>query len=306
MNRYGASVFRAGVVGVLLHGPLAIFPLAILPLAAQGSLVPGGSAPSGAGTGNVQSVPLAPPPGLAAPVPPPAETRPADNPAATQTPPAGAGQPPAIASPPVAAPAISAPPIAIPAVPPPAAAVEPVPNAAPPVVQSGPVDPNSTLAGKPGDAVNVDDLTLAPKNAAVSTGKSTWDEGPKTLADTFARMRAEAEKAGVKVAGRPLAIFVETDDVSFRFEAFLPIDRIPDNRDLLGPDIRISQTPAGRALRFVHKGPYDDVDSTYEVITAYLDTKGITVRDAFIEEYVGDLKDSSEAGFEVNIYVVPR
>lgn len=278
-TRHAASVLRVRLVAALLLAlPCVVFPPAIIKLAAQGSLVPGGSAPSGAGTGSVQSVPLAPPPGLAppaAPAPPPAVAAP-DAPAlaAPQTPPA-----------------------------PPAPAAAPVPPAA---ATASPLDPNSTLAAKPGDTVNVDDLELQPKNAAVTTGKSTWDDGPRTLANAFARMRAEADKAGVKVAGRPLAIFVETDDSSFRFEAFLPIDRIPDNRDLMGPDIRFSQTPAGRALRFFHKGPYDDVDSTYEVITAYLDAKGITVRDAFVEEYVGELKDASSAAFEMNIYVMPR
>ena len=267
--------------------PAAILIMLASPLAAQGSLVPGGTPRSGAGTGTVESTPLAPPPGTApAPViaPPLAPAAPAPEAPAASAP----QTPPVIATPPVAAPPVIA---------------------APPVVMApsvGMVDPNSTLAGKPGDTVNADDLVLAPKNAAVSTGRSTWDDGPKTLGETFARMRAEADKAGVKVAGRPLAIFVETDDAGFRFEAYLPIDRIPDNREQMGPDIRFSQTPEGRALRFVHRGPYDDVDSTYEVITAYLDAKGITVRDAFVEEYLGELKDSSEPGFELNIYVTPR
>jgi effector-binding domain-containing protein len=247
---------------------------------AQASIVPGGSASPA--TGPVQSAPLAPPPGMVAPAVPvevkpaeikPAEVKTAEPPAATaiQTP-----SPPAIAAPPV--------------------------TATPPSL----IDPNSTLAGKPGDSVNVDDLTLVARTAAISTGRATWDDGPKTLAATFARMAADAEKAGVKVAGRPVAIFVETDDTAFRYEAYLPIDRIPEGRDLMGAETRFGQTPAGRALRFSHKGPYDDVDSTYEAITAYLDAKGITVRDAFIEEYVGELKDSAEANFEVNIYVQPR
>jgi effector-binding domain-containing protein len=180
------------------------------------------------------------------------------------------------------------------------------PAAAPPATAARPVDPDATLAGKPGDSGNVDDLTLVARPAAMSGGRSSWDDGAKNLAAAFARMRGEIEKAGAKVAGRPFAIFVETDDNAFRFEAFLPIDAAPAGRDSFSAETRIAQTPEGRALRFIHQGPYDDVDSTYEAITAYLDAKGINVRDAFIEEYVGELKDSADAKFEVNIYVQPR
>jgi effector-binding domain-containing protein len=47
-------------------------------------------------------------------------------------------------------------------------------------------------------------------------------------------------------------------------------------------------------LRFVHRGPYDDIDSTYETVTAYLDAKNIEVKDFFVEEYVSDLRACQE------------
>jgi effector-binding domain-containing protein len=255
---------------------LTLAPFLALPALAQTSIVPGQSPPSGAGTGTVESQPLAPPPGTAPPA------------AAPEQKPAESAQPATPASPPAVPPAAAPPP------------------AAPPVVAAKPVDPNATLAGKPGDSGNVDDLTLVARPAAMTGGRSSWDDGAKNLAAAFTRMRGEIEKAGAKVAGRPFAIFVETDDNAFRFEAFLPIDAAPAGRDSFSAETRIAQTPDGRALRFIHQGPYDDVDSTYEAITAYLDAKGINVRDAFIEEYVGELKDSADAKFEVNIYVQPR
>jgi effector-binding domain-containing protein len=265
---------------------IAWLALALAPPAlAQTSIVPGQSPPSGAGTGSVESQPLAPPPGASPPL---------SAPAAPEPKPAESAQPATPSVPPVAPPVVATPPVATPA------------PAAPPVVAARPADPNATLAGKPGDSGNVDDLTLVARPAAMTGGRSSWDDGAKNLAAAFTRMRGEIEKAGAKVAGRPFAIFVETDDNAFRFEAFLPIDAAPAGRDSFSAETRIAQTPEGRALRFIHQGPYDDVDSTYEAITAYLDAKGINVRDAFIEEYVGELKDSADAKFEVNIYVQPR
>ena len=38
----------------------------------------------------------------------------------------------------------------------------------------------------------------------------------------------------------------------------------------------------------MHKGAYDEIDTTYETITTYLDAKDIVAKDAFIEEFAAD------------------
>jgi effector-binding domain-containing protein len=225
----------------------------------------------------VQSAPLAAPPA------PPAQTSvPLPGPPVAVAPPAGT--PPAAS----VAPAQSVP-------------VPPVPAIAAPVI-----DPNSLLAGGRGDNVNVDELMLNSKPAVMITGQANWDTSMNTLAKVFDRLKSEAEKAGLRVAGRPLTLFVETDDTKFRYEAMIPVDRVIEGQAGIGPDIRFVQTPRGKHLRFTHKAPYDDIDSTYEVLTAYLDAKGLTVRDAFLEEYVSELSDSDKPEFELNVYVQPQ
>ncbi len=179
-----------------------------------------------------------------------------------------------------------------------------MPPALPPAAVPDP-DRNGTLAGTPGDPLNVDPLALPAKPALVISGQTTWDKGFETLTETFRRLDGEAARLGLKVAGRPLTYFAETDDMGFRYDAMLPVDRAPEV-GAPGAGIRAGQTPQGNALRFTHKGPYDDVDTTYEGITAYLDAKGVIVRDQFIEEYVNDARDSADPNFEINIYVQPR
>ena len=53
-------------------------------------------------------------------------------------------------------------------------------------------------------------------------------------------------------------------------------------------DIAVGQAPSGKALKFVHRGSYDAMDSTYEAITNYLDDKQLEAKDVFVEEYVSD------------------
>jgi effector-binding domain-containing protein len=158
----------------------------------------------------------------------------------------------------------------------------------------------------PGDPLDVAEVTLPGKPAAVLSGESTWEEGFANLKTAFAKIEAELGQAGLAPAGRPIASFVETDDAGFHYEAMIPIERAPEGRPALGADIRFGRTPEGKAYHFVHKGPYEDIDSTYETITAYLDSKGIVAKDVFIEEYVTDLTDKDDDNLEINIFVQPR
>lgn len=181
----------------------------------------------------------------------------------------------------------------------------PVPAPAPPQQTSTP-DPNATLAGKPGDPSDVDEIQLTAKPALVLSGQASWDQGFQRLSESFKTLREEAAKAGLRVAGRPLTLFAETDDNGFRFEAMLPVERAPDAAAPLGNGVKAGSTLSGQALRFVHTAPYDDIDSTYETITAYLEAKNIVVKDAFLEEYVNDLNDPLDPNLQINVYVQPK
>lgn len=279
----------------------------------------------------VEAAPLAPPPGAAvpppagpaqaAPVQAPGTRPPADNltpppvplPAPPVIPPPAPGQPapstPGLqASPPPPPPAPPPPPVPAPANPgAPPAPLLPAPPVTPQQRQSTVApDPNATLAGKRGDPSDADEIQLVPKPVLTLAGQASWDQGFQRLSESFRILREQAVRAGLAVAGRPLTLFVETDDNGFRFEAMLPVDRSPDPAAPLGNGIRAGMTPAGAALRFVHTAPYDEIDATYETITAYLEAKNIKVKDAFLEEYVSELTDPADPNLEINVYVQPQ
>jgi effector-binding domain-containing protein len=164
----------------------------------------------------------------------------------------------------------------------------------------------TTLFPNPGDQTDVDEGVLPAKPAAVLAGASNWDDAFNNLKGAFARIESELGKAGIAPTGRPLAVFVHTDDNGFRYEAMVPIAQAPEGRGELTPEIKFGKTPEGKSFRFVHKDAYDEIDGTYETITAYLDAKDIEAQDAFIEEYVSDFTDAQDTNFEVNIYVQPK
>ena len=121
--------------------------------------------------------------------------------------------------------------------------------------------------------------------------------------EAFGKINAELAKANVAATGKPLSVFVETDDNGFRYEAMVPIAQAPAGKQALGNGVEFSQSPAGKAIKFQHRGAYDDIDSTYEAITAWLDEKGLEATNIFVEEYLNDVKTSDDTSLEVDIYV---
>ncbi|SED57078.1 GyrI-like small molecule binding domain-containing protein [Rhizobiales bacterium GAS188] len=221
--------------------------------------------------GPVDSAPL-PPPGGSAPV---AQS---PSPSAPQPAPEAQGTPPT--------------PTPVPAAP-----------AAPP--QQSADAANATLGPAPADPGTPDDLTIAPKPEAYIVGEASWDDALPTIRNAQKKVKDALDKAGVKIGGRPLTRFVKTGDEKFSYEIGYPIEP-PTSQPSLPPEVKLGTTPSGSAVRFTHHGSYDDIDGTYEAITVDLDAKGIEVNDAFLEEYLNDIADSSDANLEVYIYVFKK
>jgi effector-binding domain-containing protein len=121
--------------------------------------------------------------------------------------------------------------------------------------------------------------------------------------DTFDKIRTAMNKAGLQAGGRPIAVFINTDDQGFHFDAMIPLVAAPSGMQQLTPDIRIGASPSGKAMKFQHRGAYDDIDSTYEAITAFLDEKDLEAKDFFVEEYLNDIRESDDENLAVDIYV---
>jgi effector-binding domain-containing protein len=65
----------------------------------------------------------------------------------------------------------------------------------------------------------------------------------------------------------------------------------------------IGKSPDGTALKFVHRGSYDNMDNTYEAITNHLDDKKLEAKDTFIEEYITDPLKTAEDKLVINVFV---
>ena len=153
---------------------------------------------------------------------------------------------------------------------------------------------------QPGDAFG-EEVTLPERTIVYLKGQSKWDAAFETLVDAFKSLNEYLAKQGIKPAGPAMTIYTETDDAGFSFEAAVPIAAAPDSPPK--GDIAIGQAPSGKALKFVHRGSYDAMDSTYEAITNYLDDKHLEAKDLFIEEYATDPVKTDAENLVVNVFV---
>jgi effector-binding domain-containing protein len=205
-------------------------------------------------------------------------------------------------------PAPSASPAASPSpAPSPAPSAVPVP---PPAETKSPADAPTaekapTPAPPPAASVQTADpfgeeFTLESKKVVVMKGTANWDAAFDTLIDSFKALTALLDKQGIKATGNSMIVYTSTDDTGFTYLAQIPVDQDVKN---LAKDMSMGKSPEGKALKFVHRGSYDNMDNTYEAITNHLDEKKLEAKDTFIEEYITDPLKTAEDKLVINVYV---
>jgi len=173
------------------------------------------------------------------------------------------------------------------------------PQATPTAPEAKPAAPGPQGEGSTGETVNV-----PARPFAYIEGKADRDEIYSAILGSLGLVRRDMDKANLVPAGRPIAVFLESDDTGFKYHAGYPLAAAPEGKTSLSDAVKIGQTASGKAMRFEHQGAYSDIDATYDAITAYLDEKGIDAQDSFVEEYANDVKDPDDPTLQVNIYVL--
>jgi len=211
-----------------------------------------------------------------------------------------AAAPPATTTPAAPAPAASETPArAPPATPAPAAGPSAAPAAPPAAAETPATPPPAAAPLQTADAFG-EQITLTPKTVVIVRGTANWDSAFDTLIDSFKSLSALLDKQGIKPAGNSMIVYTSTDDTGFTFLAEIPVDQDPKN---LTKDMTMGKSPEGKALKFVHRGSYDNMDNTYEAITNHLDDKKLEAKDTFIEEYITDPLKTAEDKLVINVYV---
>jgi effector-binding domain-containing protein len=172
--------------------------------------------------------------------------------------------------------------------------------AAPSLAQAPPPPAPAAPQPKPGDPFG-EEVTLAAKTIVFSKGSANWDSAFDTLVEAFKNVYGAMQKQGLRPAGPAMTIYTATDDTGFEYQAGVPVAEEP--KGPLPEGLAVGKSPDGRALKFIHRGSYDAMDSTYEAITNHLDEKRLEARDLFVEHYVTDPLTTPEDNLVIEVYV---
>jgi effector-binding domain-containing protein len=144
-------------------------------------------------------------------------------------------------------------------------------------------------------------ITLTEKNIVYASGTGDWDKAYQTLMEAFKTVQVFLDSKGIKPSGPAMTIYTAIDDMTFNFQAAMPVAEPPKGPS---PDkIGIGMSPGGKALKFVHRGSFDEMMATYDAISHYAEENQISAKEILVEEYVSDFLTTPADKLVINIFV---
>jgi effector-binding domain-containing protein len=156
-------------------------------------------------------------------------------------------------------------------------------------VQTQPVDPFGL------------EVALTDKPILYISGTGEWDTAYETLVEAFKSLQVYLDKSGIKSTAPAMTIYTAMDDVSFNFQAAIPVAAAPTNPPQ--GNIGAGTSPAGKMLKFVHRGSFETMAMTYDAISHYVEEKQLSTKELLVEEYVTDFVSSPPDKLVINIFV---
>lgn len=166
------------------------------------------------------------------------------------------------------------------------------------VGQAAPAPPAASQA-QSGDLAG-EEVTMVEQTIVYAEGSAAWNNAFETIVNGLKSIYAFLEKENIGATGPAMTIYMSTDDSGFKFRVAVPVAQPPAG---LAAGLSAGKSPAGKALKYVHRGPYDTLDATYEAITNQLDEKGLEAQDLFVEVYRTDPRTTAPDNLVVEVFV---
>jgi DNA-binding transcriptional MerR regulator len=143
------------------------------------------------------------------------------------------------------------------------------------------------LEGRPTELV-VEHRTLPALDVLAVRGVVTWDETEAWLDQSFARLHAALDAAGLEPAGPDGALYPTGFFEAHAGEllAFVPVPNPVD----AGEGLEAVTLPAVAVAVAVHEGSFDEIDRTYATLGAHVASRAIGAPGAIREHYLDDTR----------------
>jgi AraC family transcriptional regulator len=119
------------------------------------------------------------------------------------------------------------------------------------------------------------------------------------LSECFGKLYGHGRKAGLPIAGWPVARYLSVGPGLWTVEAAMPVATAAKGEGEMEPGM----LPAGPAALGIHAGPYEQLPETYAAIEKWMDANGVRPGGAPWESYVTDpAQHPDPAGWKTEVY----
>ena len=121
------------------------------------------------------------------------------------------------------------------------------------------------------------------------------------MGEAFSAIGAFIGSAGLAPAGPPIAVYRDWDGGKMKIDVGFPVSAA-DTAKARG-EVTAGQTPSGKALKVVHRGPYAKLRETYGALENYMSKAGYAMPALAWEVYLSDPDTTPEADLVTEIYM---
>lgn len=133
------------------------------------------------------------------------------------------------------------------------------------------------------------------------------DFRPQAIADVMAAawsvMRAFLAKRRVRPCGPPVVRYHDWNIATGKITFDLGYPVAASAVAKASGEVRAGRTPAGKALKAVHRGPYMTIPETYRAMAAHMEAAHIAMPSTSWEVYVSDPDTTPQADLLTEVYM---
>lgn len=138
------------------------------------------------------------------------------------------------------------------------------------------------------------DILFVPLNPHEASGGV--DEG---LAAAYREISALMESQSIEMLSQPMSISRSWDAENYEIDAAIPVSSTEVE---LSGNVRAGQSPSGRAVRVIHRGPYSRMPSSYAKLAAYMAVHGMREGRVSWEQYISNPGQTAPEDTITHIY----
>jgi effector-binding domain-containing protein len=176
--------------------------------------------------------------------------------------------------------------------------------------------PPADFSGLDVDIVEAEavDILYVDSDADLNSADLNSADLTASLAEAYREITAYMAARNIERAAQPLAITRVRPAGGYQVEAAIPVV-LPEpaaggeesspaaaGETVDAGRVRTGRSPAGRAVRAVHRGPYDRMGPTYEQLAAWMAAHGVEEGEVSWEQYISDPGETPPQELITHIY----